>query len=671
MTTERLYKLPDSKPKNAADLMLETLAVLIGIVVVVAWCATQYAAHKLGYQHALGQPVLTIGWFKLYEPFAFLVWLWKYGNVQGTEAAWHGGEWILASLIFLIVPAIGLAIRRAKKSGGKTDLHGSAHWATRDEIMNTGLIQEKPEGVYVGAWVDSKTQAMHYLTHDGPEHVLAFAPTRSGKGVGLVIPTLLAWRHSCLVHDIKGEAWAVTAGFRKAIGQKCLKFDPTAMDGSSIKFNPLAEIRIGTEREVSDVQNLATMIVDPDGKGLADHWAKTGHALLVGAILHVLYSEKDKTLRGVATFLSDPNRDVVQTMESMMNTGHLGDGRAHPVVAEAAREMLNKADNERSGVLSTAMSFLSLYRDPVVAKNTEASEFKISDLMNHGTPVSLYLVVPPSDKDRLKPLIRLVINQIVRLLTEKMEFKDGRSVAGYKHRLLLMIDEFPALGKLDIFEEALAFIAGYGMKAFLITQDLTQLYKAYSKDESILSNCHIRIAYAPNKIETAKLLSEMCGTMTVWKQQRSYSGHRLNPILTNVNTSEQETQRPLLTPDECMRLPGAIKSADGSKIIEAGDMLIFVAGFSPIYGKQILYFQDPIFDRRSKRPAPAKSDRIRIEAAQTPVAQPLAKSEVAKGTTVVTPIPSNIELDDANKEGQVEEIAAEDDDQEQLMGFGV
>ncbi|HQT43942.1 MAG TPA: type IV secretory system conjugative DNA transfer family protein, partial [Halothiobacillus sp.] len=311
-----------------------------------------------------------------------------------------------------------------------------------------------------------------------------------------------------------------------------------------------------------------------DGKGMTDHWAKTGHALLVGTVLHVMYSEDDKTLRGVAQFLSNPSRTLDETLAEMMNSNHLGD-QPHPVVAASARDMMNKSENERSGVLSTAMSFLTLYRDPIVASNTDKSDFSVADLMNAEQPVSLYLVVPPSDKDRLKPLIRLMINQIIRNLTESMEFKDGRSVAGYKHRLLLMIDEFPSLGRLDIFQEALAFIAGYGMKAYLITQDLSQLYAAYGKDESIMSNCHIRIAYAPNKIETAELIS----------------------------TSIQEVQRPLLTPDEALRLPGPQKDGQGN-IMEAGDMLIFVAGKAPIYGKQILYFKDPLFLARAKFAAP-------------------------------------------------------------------
>jgi type IV secretion system protein VirD4 len=257
---------------------------------------------------------------------------------------------------------------------------------------------------------------------------------------------------------------------------------------------------------------------------------------------------------------------------------------AWKTASQAAQSFLNKASNEASGVLSTALSFLSLYRDPIVAANTSASDFTIESLMQRRT--SLYLVVPPSDKDRLKPLLRLVINQVVRRLTEKMEFDEtGASRSRFPHKMLLLIDEFPALGKLEIFEEALAFIAGYGLKALLITQDLSQLTKAYSKDESIMSNCHIRIAFAPNKIETAELLSKMSGASTVAYSQRNFSGSRLSVVLNNVSTNEQLSQRPLLTPDETMRLPPA-------------DELVFVAGHAPIYCQKIIYYKDPALVKR-------------------------------------------------------------------------
>ena len=169
---------------------------------------------------------------------------------------------------------------------------------------------------------------------------------------------------------------------------------------------------------------------------------------------------------------------------------------------------------------------------------------------------------------------------------EYMEFDEtGASKSRFPHKMLLLIDEFPALGKLEIFEEALAFIAGYGLKALLITQDLSQLTKAYSRDESILSNCHIRIAFAPNKIETAELLSKMSGASTVAHTQRNFSGSRLSVVLNNVSTNEQLSQRPLLTPDETMRLPPA-------------DELVFVAGHAPIYCQKIIYYKDSALVQR-------------------------------------------------------------------------
>jgi len=306
------------------------------------------------------------------------------------------------------------------------------------------------------------------------------------------------------------------------------------------------------DKEVRDVQNIADILVDPEGAlDRRNHWEKTSHSLLVGAILHVLYAEPDKTLAGVANFLSDPKRPVEATLRAMMSTPHLGKSGVHPVVASAARELLNKSDNERSGVLSTAMSFLGLYRDPVVAKVTDRCDWRIADLIAQPQPVSLYLVVPPSDINRTKPLIRLILNQIGRRLTEELNAKDRR------HRLLLMLDEFPALGRLDFFESALAFMAGYGIKSFLIAQSLNQIEKAYGANNSVLDNCHVRVAFATNDERTAKRVSDALGTATELRDSTNYAGHRLSPWLGHLMVSRQETARPLLTPGEVMQLSPA------------------------------------------------------------------------------------------------------------------
>jgi type IV secretion system protein VirD4 len=267
----------------------------------------------------------------------------------------------------------------------------------------------------------------------------------------------------------------------------------------------------------------------------------------------------------------------------MMTTAHLGEAGPHPVIASAARELLNKSENERSGVLSTAMSFLGLYRDPVVAGVTRHCDWRIRDLVEGDRPATLYLVVPPSDISRTKPLVRLILNQIGRRLTEDLQAR------GRRHRLLLMLDEFPALGRLDFFESALAFMAGYGLKSFLIAQSLNQIERAYGPNNAILDNCHVRVSFATNDERTAKRVSDALGTATEMRAMKNYAGHRLSPWLGHLMVSRQETARPLLTPGEVMQLP-------------LGDELVLVSGVPPIRAKKARYFEDPRLTERVLAP---------------------------------------------------------------------
>ena len=512
-----------------------------------------------------------------------------------------------------VVGAVGLLLyvgRLSARLRQRADTHGSAHWATHGEVKDAGLL-DQPSGLLLGLW--QHNGKVRYLRHQGSEHVFVFAPTRTGKGVGLVLPNLLTWPHSVLVHDIKGENWALSAGWRREkLGSACLRFDPTAEAGTCARYNPLFEIRRGPN-EVRDAQNVADILVDPNGDRVRDHWDRTAHALLVGVILHVLYAEADKTLRGCVNLLTNPGRKVEETLESMLTTRHdpqgamkwidPGSGLAtttHPVVASNARALLDKSPNERSGVLSTALSFLELYRDPIIAANTEDSDFRIQDLMRHERPVSLYLTVPSSDLSRTRPLVRMLLNQALRRLTETMSFEDGRQVPHYQHPLLLMLDEFPALGRLRFFQESLAYLAGYGIRAFLITQDLSQHYGVYGHHESITGNCHVRVAFTANKPETAELLSRMVGDMTVHMEQRSFRGGRFELVLDHQQVSQQQTRRRLLMPDEAMRLPG-------------DDALIFVAGHPPIRATKIRYFKDELLSRRARLSPPTSSELLTPE----------------------------------------------------------
>ena len=581
------------------------------------FAATQHAARVMGYSSYLGSEFIRVPRIGLiYVPWAWIGWAVTWRSVPQLRPLWD------VCLCMALYPmaviagaaAVAVAIMRRDTLARRADLHGSARWANSRDLRKANLLAQSKGfrrlssvlrrrpirrltgGIYLARWNG------RYLRDSGPGHVLVFAPTRSGKGAGVVIPTLLTWPSSVLVHDLKGENWALTAGWRKRMGHICLKFDPTDTSGNSVKYNPLEQVRLRTEHEAEDVQNIVHMIVDPDGRGLNDHWVKTGAALLTGTILHVLYAEPNKTLRGVAGVLSDPRATMPETIERMLSTDHDSDGsmgwwnyrgepiRTHPIVAESMRELLNKSENERSGVFSTAMSFLSLYRDPIVAANTERSEFKISDLMNHERPVSLYLVVPLSSRDRLRPLMRLILNQIVRTLTTTLSYRNGKASTDYKHPLLLMLDEFPALGRLEIFSDALALIAGYGLRACLIAQDLSQIHSAYGHDEAITSNCHTRVAFSPNRFETARLLSQMVGETTVRHAQRTFSS-------SGTSTSEPEIGRPLLTADEAMRMP-------------ENAALIFSTGMPTAWAEKLRYYEQPAFVERAQIPPPNVSDRL-------------------------------------------------------------
>lgn len=558
---------------TGTKILIGQIMVVFALIVGAVWIATQMTAEALGFQAALGAPWFMAGETPVYKPWRLFQWWYAY-EAYAPEVFARGGLIAVSGSALGFLAAIMGSVLRSRHERHVTT-YGSARWASVSDLKRAGLFAD--EGVFLGRW------QKRYLRHDGAEHVMAFAPTRSGKGVGLVVPTLLSWTGSAVIHDIKGENWELTSGWRSGFS-RCVRFDPT--DRHSPKYNPLMAVRRG-EHEVRDVQNIADILVDPEGSlERRNHWEKTGHTLLVGVILHVLYAETDKTLSGCVQFLSDPKRSFTVTLRTMMTTPHLGERGVHPIVAQAARELLNKSENERSGVLSTAMSFLSLYRDPVIAKVTRRSDWRIEDLVEGESPLSLYLVVPPSDLSRTKPLIRLILNQIGRRLTEDLPQKDRR-------KLLFMLDEFPALGRLDFFESALAFMAGYGIRAYLIAQSLNQIEKAYGPNNSILDNCHVRIAFATNDERTAKRVSDALGTTTELRSQKNYTGHRLAPWLSHMMVSRQETQRALITPGEVMQLA-------------TSDEIVIVSGAPPAHAQKLRYFKDANFTKRVLSPAPVE-----------------------------------------------------------------
>jgi type IV secretion system protein VirD4 len=600
-------------------IIFPSIGLLIWLGAASCWIATQDVARTFGYQPSLGRPVFE----HIYSPFELLAWAIKFDHPARFGVGIHqvfvrAYEIVLLGNALGVAGAAAMAVRRVRRLQRRTDLHGSAHWASPDEVRATGLIG-RDRGVYVGAWRDPASKRTKYLRDGSPTHCLAFMPTGSGKTVGLVIPTLLSWQRSAVVHDLKGEIWAKTAGWRAAsaehggLGQRVYKFEPTAADGSSVRLNPFDRIRVGTPYEIQDVQNIVELVADEGEKpvrGDNRFWVEMAKRLLLGLSLHVKHDAdpRNDSLPGVASTLADPRfDDVDKFFEHLRDYPHdplhsrrwldaKGEPTAtHPLVAQIATQMLAMEPRVKANIVAEAQSFLTVYSDPVIGANIASSDFDISELRNGH--LSLYLVVQPAHKKRLRALTRLLLTQIILALMDTHDHVK-------EPRVLIMLEEVAEIGALDIVATALGLGRGYGLKLYLIAQDLSQLETAWgSKSKTLVANCAIRVASAPNDVATAELLSKMCGTMTVRHTVRNYSGSRMSALLPHTMTTEHDTQRPLLTPDEVMRLPGPQK-ADTGEIITAGNLLVFASGRAPIYGVQPLYFHDRTFAQRASIPPP-------------------------------------------------------------------
>lgn len=651
------------------------------------WLSSEYLAAALGYQPLLGSPLFRVGSLPVHAPHKYWIWMNALLKSYGTDnpkvmSFLAVGLLLQVGGLFLPAAVLKAQLRGKKARAMVEKLQGSARWAERDDIVDASLLPQSggsSEGVYVGGWTDPKTKKLMYLRHNGPEHILAFAPTRSGKGVGLVLPTLLSWPESCFVLDIKGENYALTSGWRRnGAHNHILKFDPLDASGQTARYNPLKAIRIGSQNEHADIENIALLLADPDGtaaKGTQKHWIETSESLIVALLYHLLYTARygeavlnennepvktqdgrykrkppfEPTLEKLRKMFTDNGfKSFKDYLMHIMQYPHMDEtdewrekgwldalGKpttTHPIAKANAMEAYQRPDNEAGSVLSTAANALKLFMDPAVAKNTSNATFSLDDITMLEKPVSLYVCVPPSQLNRLIPLLRILVTQIVTVLASELDYVDGRTVSKNKHRLLMMLDEFPTLGNMEVFETALAFIAGYGLKAYIIIQDLAQLQKRYTEKESIVSNTHVQVAYAPNKLETAKILSEMLGNTTAITEVR---GKSVTKGVTTYTTNEQEKQRALLTPTEVMQLKGPLKNKEGL-IEEPGDMIVRVSGFPPIRGTQILYFKDEIFRKRAQMKSVETSDVLTPGAekqSQGNAEQPDGIPRTAKGGT--------------------------------------
>lgn len=601
-----------------------------------SFVATQIFAKYTGYATGLGSYIFKINNIKIYLPWKILEWI-KFQNQApiAFEKATNSAGFVLIITVFIV------AILNKKKHIETS--HGAASFATQEDIEKMKLLpipkdivaSYKKENVYTlykeqlynnfpkkfaekdfysNGIVLGKDEKGNYIYDNQPGHLILAAQTGAGKGIGFVLPTLWTWKESSIINDIKGENWQYTAGYRKLLGHKVLKFDATNLN--TVHFNPLVEIRKGTVYEYQEAKNIADTIVSPDKK-TDRFFGPNGVEFLTAVILHVLYMKKEKTanLTDVYRFLTNPSMTEEEKLNQMIWGNHTEnlklfeeiyrdiitkDGeeqrQTHPLVSGIGNDMLNRAPNERSGIISTAKTELAIFADPVISRAVEYSDFRIKDLMNYDVPIDLYFVTPPKGIQITATLMKLFINQIIFILTDEMSIGDSGQNENYKHRLLMLIDEFPAIGKIELLHKALAYVRGYGMKVALITQDLKQLYEIYGENNSILNNCKTQIFYAPSDDKTTKFIEEKLGKKTIEVQNKSWKGFK---YLSDWNISTSYIGRSLMTFDEIQQLPN-----------EKG--FVFITGQKPILANRIKWFEEEEFKLKAKIKDPKQSDIIEI-----------------------------------------------------------
>ncbi|PIR39105.1 MAG: type IV secretion system protein VirD4 [Alphaproteobacteria bacterium CG11_big_fil_rev_8_21_14_0_20_39_49] len=446
----------------------------------------------------------------------------------------------------------------------KESLHGDAKWATDKDIEKAGLRAKK--GMLLGT--DTKG---NFLVAGGFQHALLFAPTGSGKGVGFVIPNLLFWEDSCFIHDIKLENYELTSGWRKEkLKQNVYLWNPADSDGISHCYNPLQWISLKPGQMVDDVQKIANILL-PD---TSDFWESEARSLFTGIVLYLCaVPEKVQSFGEVVrTLRSD---DVVYNLAVVLDT--IGKD-IHPVSYMNIASFLQKADKERSGVISTLNSKLELWANPLIDTATATSDFNISDFKRQ--PTTVYVGVTPDNLKRLQPLLQVFYQQATEFLARSIPTAED------KYGVLFMMDEFPTLGKMDQFKAGIAYFRGYKLRLFLIVQDTEQLKDIYEDAgmNSFLSNSTYRITFAANNVETAELISKMVGNKTV--EQVSANKPKfldLNPGARSLHVSE--TQRALLLPQEVVSLDRDLQ-------------ILLIEASPPIKSKKIKYYKDSFFTKR-------------------------------------------------------------------------
>lgn len=450
----------------------------------------------------------------------------------------------------------------------KSPLHGAARFAKESEIRRAGFRADS--GIVLGKKSGS------FLTFGGSEHCIVEAPTRSGKGVGIVIPNLLSWQESVVVLDVKRENWEATAGFREAYGQAVHLFNPTDPEGRTARYNPLGYIdRTDPDQVVIELQKIATMLFVPPDRG-EPFWTEGARTGFVGLGAYLAQSDAPFSIGGIYRVLTQGN--VRTFIQRILDDPSLNLSSA---CRNALSDFSNNAENTFAGLLSTITSKLALWLNPRVDAATEACDFDLRELRTK--PMSIYLGVSPDELDRIAPLYNLLFQQLVDLNVR--DLPDERTPM----KVLVILDEFARIGRAQVIASAFSYVAGYGIRLLPVIQSRSQLRAIYGEHvaNEIVANCGVEVAFTPKELRVANELSERIGYIGQESVTKSLTIHG---ILANRSKSMSDQRRALLLPQELMQFPES-------------ELLLLRGGIPPIQGDKIRYYADSLF-RARLHPAP-------------------------------------------------------------------
>lgn len=626
MTPGSSYQQPPS-PRHVGSVWRRGKIVGLAALFLFHWGITQWVAGAFLADGLLPEyPCFNFLGRAIYKPWHWALWEWHFWRwaVAGTT---HGGTALRYALlagifgsffVWRLVPGIATWAQVKWLSRNLEGVYGTAKWAELKAIIAAGLLPRKGQsligGIVLGLWAGKGAKDGVYLRDKSARHVLLAAASGTGKTASSVLLSALDWAQSMFVVDIKDEIYKATAGWRQSQGHVVVRFAPLEPE-TSAHINPLDFIRVGTRYEVSDAQKFCQALCDPGGEAVQNsHWNDTAAMLLGGVVLHEMYKcrlkfNRSATMADIGFGLS-PYRaessgsvtavDFCEYLKGAMRFEHDPDGRnkwklqdgsatkTHPFVIDAAAKALSRPQDEAGSVLSSAAKRFALYADPLIREVTSHTDISIMDLVDGPKPVTFYFVVPPSEKERLAPVTRVMAANIISRLTEKERT--------WKYELLMLMDEFPSLGYVKPLESALSYTRSYGIRFFLICQDLGQIYKVYGDRNEILPNCQMKMLFATGDLETAEKASKALGDTTILHASFNYSDQKMIPDGKGISAMSQQHHRMLLTPGEIMqlRLPVEIDK----KVVEPGDFILQVFGHPPIRGIQGFWFFDPVYSKR-------------------------------------------------------------------------